>query len=97
MAEEEKAVTEEAAEERELLTAPIGKTFNKYSVITMRGMIAQVIMVVIEGVIMGAGLGAHGLACVGIIMSVEYINLAFGNLYGTGVPTVVGNYLGAGD
>ncbi len=97
MAEEEKAVTEEAAEERELLTAPIRQTFNKYSIITMRGMIAQVIMVVIEGVIMGAGLGAHGLACVGIIMSVEYINLAFGNLYGTGVPTVVGNYLGAGD
>lgn len=81
----------------ELLTAPVKKTFNKYALVTMQGMIAQIIMVILEGVIMGAGLGAHGLACVSIIMSVEYINLSFGNLFGTGVPTVMGNYLGAGD
>lgn len=83
--------------DRELATQPIGKLVRKYSFVTMQGMIAQIIMVIIEGLIMGQGLGATGLACVGVIMSVEYINLAFGNLFGTGVPTVVGNYLGAGD
>ena len=46
---------------------------------------------------MGWGLGAHGLACVSIIMSAEFLNLAFGNLFGTGVPAIVGNLLGAGD
>ncbi len=85
------------AEEREFATAPIPGLVAKYSRITMQGMVAQIVMVVLEGLIMGWGLGAHGLACVGIIMSVEYINLAFGNLFGTGVPAVVGNLLGAGD
>lgn len=88
---------EQSAEDLELLTQPVKPTFNKYAWITMQGMLAQMIMVVLEGVIMGIGLGAHGLACVSIIMSVEYINLSFGNLFGTGVPTVVGNRLGAGD
>ena len=94
MAEE---VATQSSEDLELLTQPVKPTYNKYSLITFRGMLAQIIMVVLEGVIMGLGLGAHGLACVSIIMSVEYINLSFGNLFGTGVPTVVGNRLGAGD
>lgn len=93
----EEVTTPEAAEDRELATKPIPSLFTKYSLITLQGMVAQIIMVIVEGVIMGNGLGAHGLACVSIIMSVEYINLAFGNLFGTGVPTVVGNRLGAGD
>ncbi|MCR4870609.1 MAG: hypothetical protein K5859_04835 [Atopobiaceae bacterium] len=94
MAEE---VAAQSAEDLELLTEPVKPTYNKYSIITMQGMLAQIIMVVLEGVIMGIGLGAHGLACVSIIMSVEYINLSFGSLFGTGVPTVIGNRLGAGD
>lgn len=93
MAEEAVATQEES----ELATAEVGPLVRKYSLVTMQGMIAQIVMVIIEGLIMGQGLGAEGLACVGIIMSVEYINLAFGNLYGIGVPTVVGNLLGAGD
>ncbi len=91
------AAAAQTAEDLELLTAPVKPTFNKYALVTMQGMIAQVIMVVLEGLVMGLGLGAHGLACVSIIMSVEYINLSFGNLFGTGVPTVMGNRLGAGD
>ena len=97
MAEEATQAAEQSAEDLELLSAPVKKTFNKYALVTMQGMLAQVIMVVLEGVIMGIGLGAHGLACVSIIMSVEYINLSFGNLFGTGIPTVIGNRLGAGD
>ena len=94
MAEETTAAVEE---ERELASQPIPGLVRKYTIITGQGMLAQIIMVVLEGLVMGWGLGAHGLACVSIIMSVEYINLAFGNLFGTGVPAVVGNLLGAGD
>ena len=83
MAEETTAAVEE---ERELASQPIPGLVRKYTIITGQGMLAQIIMVVLEGLVMGWGLGAHGLACVSIIMSVEYINLAFGNLFGTGVP-----------
>ena len=92
MAEE---VTAAVEEERELASQPIPGLVRKYTIVTGQGMLAQIIMVVLEGLVMGWGLGAHGLACVSIIMSVEYINLAFGNLFGTGVPAVVGNLLGA--
>ncbi len=95
MAEETAAA--QSVEDREFATEPIPGLVRKYTVITGQGMLAQIIMVVLEGLVMGWGLGAHGLACVSIIMSVEYINLAFGNLFGTGVPAVVGNLLGAGD
>lgn len=97
MAEETVAPADPAEEDRELLSSPVPGLVRKYTIITGQGLVAQIIMVALEGLIMGWGLGAHGLACVSIIMSVEYINLAFGNLFGTGVPAVVGNLLGAGD
>jgi len=97
MADEKTRAATEAEEDHELAVAPINRLVWKYSRITMQGMIAQIIMVVLEGLIMGNGLGAEGLACVGIIMSVEYINLAFGSLFSTAVPTIVGNAFGAGD
>lgn len=84
-------------EERELGTQPIPKLFVKYASIAFMGMIAQIIMVVFEGIIMGNGLGAHGLACVSIIMSVELMNVALGSALAVGVSTVAGNRLGAGD
>ena len=84
-------------EERELASKPIPSLVRRYTIVTGQGMLAQIIMVVLEGLVMGWGLGAHGLACVSIIMSVEFLNLAFGNLFGTGVPAIVGNLLGAGD
>ena len=84
-------------EERELASKPIPNLVRRYTIVTGQGMLAQIIMVVLEGLVMGWGLGAHGLACVSIIMSAEFLNLAFGNLFGTGVPAIVGNLLGAGD
>ena len=86
-----------AQDERELGTQPIPKLFVKYASIAFMGMIAQIIMVVFEGIIMGNGLGAHGLACVSIIMSVELMNVALGSALAVGVSTVAGNRLGAGD
>ena len=84
-------------EERELASPPSPSLVRRYTLVTGQGMLAQIIMVVLEGLVMGWGLGAHGLACVSIIMSAEFLNLAFGNLFGTGVPAIVGNLLGAGD
>lgn len=84
-------------EDRELASKPIPSLVRRYTIVTGQGMLAQIIMVILEGLVMGWGLGAHGLACVSIIMSAEFLNLAFGNLFGTGVPAIVGNLLGAGD
>ena len=84
-------------EDRELASKPIPSLVRRYTIVTGQGMLAQIIMVVLEGLVRGWGLGAHGLACVSIIMSAEFLNLAFGNLFGTGVPAIVGNLLGAGD
>lgn len=91
------AEVEVSAEDRELGAAPIPKLFFKYSSIAFTGMVAQIIMVIIEGIIMGNGLGAHGLACVSIIMSVELMNVALGGALAVGVSTVAGSRLGAGD
>lgn len=97
MAEDVAKTTQEQQEERELGTMPIPRLFIKYASIAFMGMIAQIIMVVLEGIIMGNGLGAHGLACVSIIMSVELLNVALGSALGVGVSTVAGSRLGAGD
>lgn len=91
---EETTITQE---ERELGTKPVGPLFVKYAATSLAGMIAQILMVIIEGVIMGNGLGAHGLACVSIAITVELVNLAMGGALGIGVSAVVGARLGAGD
>ena len=84
-------------EDRELGTKPVHGLFVKYSLITLIGMAAQAVMVILEGVIIGNGLGSFGLAVVGIIMPLELLNLALGGSLGMGVATVAGNRLGAGD
>ena len=63
----------------------------KYTIVTGGGMLAQIIMVVLEGPRDGLGPGCTrpGL-CLDHHVG-QYINLAFGNLFGTGVPAVVGN------
>ena len=88
------AVTDE---DRELATKPVHGLFVKYSLITLIGMAAQAVMVILVGVIIGNGLGSFGLAVVGIIMPLELLNLALGGSLGMGVATVAGNRLGAGD
>ncbi|OUO86541.1 multidrug transporter MatE [Gordonibacter sp. An230] len=96
MAEEATAVAV-TDEDRELATKPVHGLFVKYSLITLIGMAAQAVMVILEGVIIGNGLGSFGLAVVGIIMPLELLNLALGGALGMGVATVAGNRLGAGD
>ena len=47
---------EQGSESRELGTKPVAGLFVKYSFLTLIGMLAQAIMVILEGIIIGRGL-----------------------------------------
>ena len=87
---------QEQQEGRELGTKPILPLFTKYSFLTFVGMIAQCIMVLCEGIIIGNGLGTEGLACVELIMPMEYLMLALGGFFAIGISTIAGIRLGNG-
>lgn len=87
----------QSSEERELGTKPVTGLFVKYSVLTLIGMLAQGIMVICEGIIIGRGLGENGMACVGLIMPLEYLMLALGGFFAIGVSTLAAMKLGDGD
>lgn len=80
--------------DRELGAKPIKSLFLKYGASTLIGMLAQAIMVMIEGVIIGRGLGALGLATVSIIMPLDLLSLALGGAFGIGISTMVAIKLG---
>ena len=84
-------------EERELGSKPILPLFTKYSFLTFIGMISQCVMVMFEGIIIGNGLGTDGLACVELIMPMEYLMLALGGAFAIGVSTIAGIRLGDND
>lgn len=84
-------------QERELGVKPIKPLFIKYSLVTFYGMLAQLIMVIIEGVIIGNGLGADGFGTIALFMPLETLNLALGGFFGLGISTVVGIKLGEKD
>lgn len=83
--------------ERELGTAPIKPLFARYAAVTFVGMVAQMIMVVLEGLIIGNGWGPLGLASVAVILPLELLNLALGGALGLGTAAAVGQRLGRGD
>ncbi|WP_255466674.1 MATE family efflux transporter [Eggerthella hominis] len=83
--------------ERELGTAPIKPLFARYAAITFAGMLAQMVMVVLEGLIIGNGLGPLGLAAVTVILPLELLNLALGGALGMGTAAAAGQRLGSGD
>lgn len=94
---EEKMEVQKTSEDRELGVKPITGLFAKYSFLTFIGMLAQGIMVICEGIIIGRGLGEMGLACVGLIMPLEYLMLALGGFFAIGVSTLAAMKLGDGD
>lgn len=94
--EQAKAV-KEARTEHELGTMLMVPLFSKYSLASLVGMLFQAVMVVFEGIIIGNGLGEDGLAQVGIIMPLEYVQLAIGYMMATGVAALAAMKLGAGD
>ena len=76
--------------ERELGTAPIKPLFARYAAITFAGMLAQMVMVVLEGLIIGNGLGPLGLAAVTVILPLELLNLALGGALRMGTAAAAG-------
>lgn len=93
----EELLIEPEPSERELGTAPIKPLFARYAAVTFVGMLAQIVMVIMEGLIIGNGLGPLGLAAVAVILPLELLNLALGGALGLGTAAVVGQRLGAGD
>ena len=83
--------------ERELGALPVGRLFARYSLTTFVGYLAQIIMVILEGLIIGNGLGAEGLACVTVVLPLELLNLALGGALGAGTASLAGEKRGAGD
>ena len=69
----------------------------KYGGLTLIGMLAQAIMVILEGIIIGNGLGMDGLACVGLVMPLENLQIAIGTGFGIGLSTVAAIKMGSGD
>lgn len=88
---------ESVDQERELGIKPVKTLFLKYSAITLVGMFAQLVMVILEGVIIGHGLGANGFGTIALFMPLETLNLALGGFFGLGVSTLVGIKLGKKD
>lgn len=86
----------EVSEKNEFETKNINHLFLRYGFVTLAGMFAQCIMVILEAVIMGNGLGAVGLATISIIMPLELVNDAIGTGLGIGVSTIAAQYKGQG-
>ena len=90
-------LAESTASSRALGTKPIFPLFMRYAAISLVGVIAQIAMVVSEGIVVGNGIGSVGLACMSVVMTFEIVNMALGSSLGQGVSAVCGNLLGAGD
>ncbi|BDR58087.1 MATE family efflux transporter [Xylocopilactobacillus apicola] len=74
--------------DQELAFTNINKLFVKYGFSTLIGQVAQAIMVILEGIFIGRGLGALGLATVSVIMPLELLNTGLGGALGIGISTV---------
>lgn len=83
-------------QESEFVTKAIPGLFAKYFGLTFIGMLAQGIMVMLEGIFIGNGLGTVGLAVVGFLMPLEYFQLAFHGCFGIGISTLCAEKLGQG-
>lgn len=86
-----------ASEERVLGRDPINRLFVRYALITLAGMGAQIAMVILEGMIIGNGLGSFGLAVVSVILPLELLSLALGSALGLGTSAIAGQLLGSQD
>lgn len=84
----------QTVEERKLGTAPVRNLFIRYSWVALLGMSGQIIMVILEGIIIGNGLGEIGLASVGVFMPLMLLNLALGGALGMSASALAGQALG---
>lgn len=84
-------------QERQLGVMPIKSLYTKYCISTLVGMLAQALMVVLEGIIIGNGMGALGLATISVIMPLEMLSLALGGFFGLGISSAAAIKLGEND
>ena len=91
------AAEPQANQERILGTAPVAALFGRYALTTLVGYLAQIVMVILEGLVIGQGLGAAGLACITVVLPLELLNLALGGALGSGTSSLVGELRGSGD
>ena len=83
--------------DEEFGTAPVGRLFARYATTALVGNLGNVVQIAVEGLILGVALGAHGLAVVSILVTVEYLSVAHGSALGAATSTEAGAYLGEGD
>ncbi|MDD3402042.1 MAG: MATE family efflux transporter [Hespellia sp.] len=86
-----------AAADSEFASKGIVGLFAKYAGLAFVGLLAQGIMVILEGIFIGNGLGTMGLAVVGFVMPLEYFQLALHGCFGIGISTICAEKLGKGD
>ena len=84
-------------ENRELGYKPIPKLFLKYSLLSLLGLLSQGVMVLLEGFIIGYGIGERGFAMISLIIPLETLNISLYSLFGFGLSTIVGIKMGNGD
>ena len=81
----------------EFAVKKITPLFWKYSLFGLAGLIMQACSVIADGFYVGNGLGAIGLATIGIIASMWTVVVALMALFGIGGATIIANKLGEGD
>lgn len=97
MSENTQAVQTRVVSDHEFAKNSVRSLIIKYGGLSLIGMLAQAIMVIFEGIILGNGTGADGLACVGLIMPLENLQIAIGTGFGIGLSTVAALRMGEGD
>lgn len=83
--------------ESEFGTANLTKLFWKYSMFSLAGLILQAVSVICDGIFVGNGVGAMGLAAVGITLPMENFCLAVSGMLGVGGSALALVKLGEGD
>ncbi len=84
-------------EKSEFRDKKITPLFWKYSLFALAGLLLQALSVVADGFIVGNGIGADGLATIGVIVPLWVITVAVLGLFGIGASTIAAMRLGTGD
>ena len=75
----------------------ITRLFWKYSLFALAGMAMQGVAVIVDGFLVGNGIGPAGLAAIGIIVPFWTVSVAFFSLFGVGGSILAAIKLGNGD
>lgn len=86
-----------ASDTDEFAVKKITPLFWKYSLFGLAGLIMQACSVIADGFFVGNGVGAIGLATIGIIASMWTVVVALMALFGIGGATIIANKIGEGD